>query len=243
VRDTGSQGGVEAPLPRAPNPSPTPAIPSSSPRSSTICRVSPTRSSRNWAAAGGCHGHGRRICAGHDLQSFSRSRRAVSPASRTATLISEIRPISDSAHAGGPFPDLVNQTAHQPDRRWASSSLHRPRPAKNAGKAGQTSSEFLLSITRMWSWLQTSFLKCAYWSRRLTSVRVCVQPAQAGDFAAMNYPSFNFGAVVDGRRGVVGLHDRRLIGSWGAHTVGDEMSIVTYGLTDAGRKALKGGAQ
>ena len=59
----------------------------------------------------------------------------------------------------------------------------------------------------------------------------------------MNYPSFNFGALVDGQRGVAGLHDRGLIESWGAHTVGDDMSIVTYGLTDAGRKALKGDTQ
>ena len=59
----------------------------------------------------------------------------------------------------------------------------------------------------------------------------------------MNYSSFNFGAVVDGRRGVAGLHDRGLIESWGAHTMGDDMTIVTYDLTDAGRKALKGGAQ
>jgi hypothetical protein len=59
----------------------------------------------------------------------------------------------------------------------------------------------------------------------------------------MNYSSFNFGAVVDRQHGVAGLHDRGLIESWGAHTMGDDMSIVTYGLTDAGRKALKGGAQ
>ena len=48
------------------------------------------------------------------------------------------------------------------------------------------SSEFRLSITRMWSRLQTSFLQCAYRSRNLTSVRVRVQPAPSGDFAAMN---------------------------------------------------------
>jgi hypothetical protein len=58
-------------------------------------------------------------------------------------------------------------TAPAPRERW---------------EAGQTSSEFRLSITRMWSWLQTSFLQCAYWSRKLTSVRVCVQPAPSGGF-------------------------------------------------------------
>jgi hypothetical protein len=111
-------------------------------------------------------------------------------------------------------------------------------------EAGQSSSEFRLGITRMWSWLQTSFLQCAYWSCKLTSVRVCVQPAPSGGFCGYElHSSFNFVAVVDGRRGVAGLHDRGLIESWGTHTMGDDMSIVTYGLTDAGRKALKGGAQ
>jgi hypothetical protein len=53
----------------------------------------------------------------------------------------------------------------------------------------------------MWSWLQTSFLKCAYWSRKLTSVRVCVQPAPSGGFCGYElHSSSNFGAVVDGRR-------------------------------------------
>jgi hypothetical protein len=41
---------------------------------------------------------------------------------------------ADPENIGARFPNLVNQKAHQRDRRWASSSLHCSRPAKNAGK-------------------------------------------------------------------------------------------------------------
>ena len=72
-------------------------------------------------------------------------------------------------------------------------------PCQERWEAGQTSSEFRLSITRMSSWPQTSFFKCAYWTRKLTSVRDCV-PAQSGGFCGYELSIVNFGALVDGRR-------------------------------------------